>query len=122
MAIKKQIQKKFPQYHEEIERIPVKTSQELSATATILQAITAYMMTNRWIVPSKSEFIRQMDHYIEDHLSQNISVDDICTAFHVGRTKLYKISTDYLGCGLAEYIRIQRIRHAQKLLLQTNLP
>ena len=42
-------------------------------------------------------------------------------AFQIGRTKLYEISTEYLGCGLAEYIRRQRIRHAQRLLTQTNL-
>lgn len=106
---------------EEIERIPVKSDQELSAAATILQAITSYVMTNRWVVPGKSEFIRQLDRYIEEHLSQSISVNDICTAFHLGRTKLYEISEDYLGCGLAEYIRKQRIFHAQRLLLQTEL-
>lgn len=118
---KRHIQKKFPQYNMQIERIPVKTSQELGAAATVLQAITAYMMTNRWIVPSKSEFIRQIDHYIEDHLTQNITVDEVCDAFQIGRTKLYEISMEYLGCGLAEYIRAQRIRHAQRLLLTTNL-
>lgn len=118
---KSQILKKYPQYGREIESIPLKSTEELGAAATVLQAITAYMMTNRWVVPSKSEFIRQIDHYIEDHLAQNITVEDICDAFRIGRTKLYEISMDYLGCGLAEYIRNQRIRHAQRLLVGTNL-
>jgi transcriptional regulator GlxA family with amidase domain len=29
---------------------------------------------------------------------------------------------DYLGCGLAEYIRRQRIAHAQKMLTGTDMP
>ena len=29
---------------------------------------------------------------------------------------------DYLGCGLAEYIRGQRIHHAQRFLKETALP
>ncbi|MBO5952570.1 MAG: helix-turn-helix transcriptional regulator [Oscillospiraceae bacterium] len=77
-------------------------------------------MTNHWVAPSKSAFIREIDQYIEQHLSQHITVEDICAVLHIGRTKLYEISMDYLGCGLAEYIRKQRIARAQQMLLQTN--
>lgn len=121
-SAKNKIRAGFPQYSKEIDEIPVKSEQELGAAVTVLRAITAYMMTNRWVVPGKSEFIRQIDHYLEDHLTQNITVDDICDVFRIGRTKLYATSMEYLGCGLAEYIRIQRIRHAQKLLEESNLP
>lgn len=79
-------------------------------------------MTNRWIVPGKSEFIRQLDRYIEDRLSQTITVDEICAAFRIGRTRLYEISIEYMGCGLAEYIRNQRVQHAQRLLKETDIP
>lgn len=120
-STKNRLLKNYPQYAEAIDRIPVKSEQELGAAGTVLRAITTYMMTNRWVVPSKSEFIRQIDNYLEDHLTQNITVDEICDVFRIGRTKLYAISMDYLGCGLAEYIRIQRIRHAQKLLEESDL-
>jgi len=119
---RKEIKSRHPALAHEVDGIPVKSQRELNAAATVLQAITAYMMTNRWVVPSKSEFIREIDRYIETHLSENITVDDICTAFRIGRTKLYELSVDYLGCGLAEYIRKQRIAHAQRLLSQTDMP
>ena len=119
---KKEIKRRYPSLSPEVDNIPIKSQQELSAAATVLQAITAYVMTNRWVVPSKSEFIREIDRYIEEHLSENITVEDICSAFRIGRTKLYEISMDYLGCGLAEYIRKQRIVHAQKLLTETDMP
>ena len=119
-SAKNKIREAYPQYEKEIEQIPVKSGQELGAAVTVLRAITAYMMTNRWVVSSKSEFIRQIDNYLDDHLTQNITVDDVCDAFRIGRTKLYEISMDYLGCGLAEYIRIQRIRHAQQLLEESD--
>lgn len=112
----------YPQYSNEIDRIPVKSELELGAAVTVLRAITTYMMTNRWVVPSQSEFIRQIDNYLEDHLTRNITVDEICDVFRIGRTKLYEISMEYLGCGLAEYIRTQRIRHAQKMLAESSLP
>lgn len=121
-AAKDAIRRAYPDFSDVIERIPAKSAQELGAAASVLQAITSYMMTNRWVVPGKSEFIRQIDHYIEDHLDRSITVDEICEAFRIGRTKLYETSMDYLGCGLAEHIRSQRIRHAQRLLTETDMP
>lgn len=119
---KKEIKLRNPELAHEVDSIPIKSQRELSAAATVLQTITAYVMTNRWVVPNKSEFIREIDLYIEEHLSENITVDDICAAFRIGRTKIYELSIDYLGCGLAEYIRTQRILHAQRLLRDTNIP
>jgi len=121
-ATRAKIRKKYPGFASTIDQIPVKSSEELGAAATILQAITSYVMTNRWVVPGKSEFIRQLDRYIEDHLSQTITAEEICAAFRIGRTRLYEISMEYLGCGLAAYIRNQRIRHAQHMLRETDLP
>lgn len=116
------IKNAYPVFSEEVDRIPVKSVDELNAAATILQAITNYVITNRWVTPGKSEFIRQIDQYIEDHLSQSITMEEICKAFRIGRTRLYELSMDYLGCGLSEYIRKQRIHHAQRMLKDTNLP
>ena len=119
---KRGIKRRNPELAHEVDSIPIKSQRELSAAATVLQTITAYVMTNRWVVPSKSEFIREIDRYIEAHLSENITVDDICSSFRIGRTKIYELSMDYLGCGLAEYIRNQRIQHAQRLLKETDTP
>ena len=116
------IKKRYPDFSAEVDRIPVKSEAELGAAATVLQAITAYVMTNRWVVSGKSEFIREIDRYIDEHIPQNITVEDICSSFRIGRTKLYELSMDYLGCGLAEYIRNRRILHAKKLLSETDMP
>ncbi len=116
------IKKLNPELAHEVDGIPVKSERELNAAATVLQALTAYMMTNRWVVPNKSDFIREIDRYIEEHLSENITVKDVCESLRIGRTKLYELSMDYLNCGLAEYIRNQRIVHAKKMLTETDMP
>lgn len=115
------MKKAYPAYADEVDRIPVRPLDELNAAATILQAITNYVMTNRWVTPEKSEFIRQIDRYIADHLSQSITMQELCAALRVGRTRLYELSVSYLGCGLSEYIRKQRIVHAGQMLRQTDL-
>jgi len=121
-ATKAKLKRNHPSFSDCIDSIPVKSTEELDAAATVLQAITSYVMINRWVTPGKSVFIRQLDRYIEENLHRTIAVEDVCSAFHIGRTRLYEISMDYLGCGLAEYIRNQRIQHAQKLLIQTEMP
>lgn len=120
-AVKAQLKKRYPDLVDAVERIPVKSAEELDAAAMVLKAITGYVMSNRWVAPEKSEFIRLLDQYIEDHLSQSFVVDDLCVALNMGRTRFYEVSVEYLGCGPAEYIRKRRIYHAQQLLLQPNL-
>lgn len=109
-------EQRFPGVRDAIEQIPVRSTDELNAAAMVLQAITSYVLTNRWVTPGKSEFIRRLDNLIVGRLEESITVDDVCAEFHVGRTRLYAVAADYLGCGLAEYIRRQRIQYAQKLL------
>ena len=115
-------EEEFPCIHDAIDKIPVKSPAELSACVTVLQAITTYMLSNQWVVPQRSEFIRHMDNFIQNNLEREISVDDICAEFHIRRTRLYSIAKNYLGCSVAMYIRKQRIRHALKLLEETDEP
>ena len=105
-----------------VDEIPTRSEEELNAAATILQALTTYVLFNRWVAPKKYDFIRRLDTYIQEHLRGPISVDDICLSFGIARTRLYSIATDYLGCGIAEYIRKKRIFHAKEFLKKTDLP
>ncbi|MBQ4110584.1 MAG: PocR ligand-binding domain-containing protein [Clostridia bacterium] len=103
-----------------IENIPVKSANEFEACVTISQALATYIFTNQWIAPQTSEFIRHMDKFIENNLSQNITVDDICNEFHIRRTRFYNIAKECLGCSIASYIRKQRIHHACRMLRETD--
>lgn len=113
-------EEKFAGINKAIESIPVKTTDQLNACVTVLQAITSYMLSNQWVVPQRSEFIRHMDRFIEDNIEKEISIEDVCAEFHIRRTRMYSISKEYLGCSLALYIRKQRINYALKLLDETD--
>ena len=115
------IERTYPQLSQAAQLLPVKTAAEVSAAATVLQAITSFMMTKRWVIPGRSEFIRQLDRYIEDHMGRSITANEICGVFRISRTRLYDLCAKYLGCGLAEYIRRKRISKAEELLLTTKL-
>lgn len=113
-------EEKFNGISRAIDAIPVKTSAQLNACVTVLQAITTYMLSNQWVVPQRSEFIRHMDRFIEDNIENEISIEDVCAEFHIRRTRMYSISKEYLGCSLALYIRKQRINCALRLLDETD--
>ena len=106
---------------EAVDEIPVKSSSELRAAATVLQALTAYVLSKQWVTPERTEFIRRLDRYIDENMDQTITVDDILSLSNVSRTRLYELSETYLGCGLAEYIRKRRIDYAKTLLETTGM-
>ncbi len=110
----------FPGIGKIIDAIQVKTEREMEASATLLQAAATYFLSNNWVIPARAEFIRDLDAYIDAHIADPITVDDICTAFHMRRTRLYNAVREYLNCGIAQYIKRRRIQHACKLLAESD--
>lgn len=101
--------------------IPVKSKEEINAAATVLEALTAYLFLNRFVTPERSDFISLLDSFIDENIHMQITCKDICREFKMSKTRLYGVSTQYLGCGIAEYIRKKRISLAQKMLSETDI-
>lgn len=55
--------------------------------------------------------------YIETHLSEELTIQQLCDRFFVSKTKLYHLSQQAFGMGISDYIRQLRLEKA-KLLLQ----
>ena len=114
-------EEKFPGIGKIIDSLHLKSEREMEASATLLQAAATYFLSNNWVIPERAEFIRNLDQYIDSHISDPITVDDICIAFHMRRTRLYNAVRDYLNCGIAQYIKKRRIQHACKLLSDSDM-
>ena len=71
------------------------------------------------LVPGSMQ--ERLTHYVSEHLAEDLSSERICTALGVGRTALYELSKQTYGCGIHEYVRQLRIRHAMQLLTTTKL-
>lgn len=100
--------------------IKVKSQEEIRAAAKILEACTFYVLLKEMVHFQKEQFIQKLTSYIETHLSDEITVSNLCTEFEVSRSKLYEISEQYLGIGVAEYIKLKRIKAAKEMLKFTN--
>ncbi len=95
---------------------PITTRQYALAACHILEAIASYLCNERMAILKKENLHMQIDEYILQNLTGDLSVPALCRQFSIGRTYLYEITNSTYGIGVAEHIRNLRISQAKKLL------
>ena len=89
----------------------------ISSASHLLNAVASYLCLERITYLKRENLPVQVDNYIMEHIAEHISADALCTQFEIGKTYLYKISSQSYGVGIAEHIRNLRIEKAKSLLL-----
>lgn len=105
-----------------IKRHPHRTNEEITAAAKILEACMLYIVYKELAVPKNDNIFETAKRYIEEHLGNDISIEEICEATQTGRTKLYAVFQDETKMGIAKYILHLRLEKAKQLLKTTQLP
>ena len=84
----------------------------------ILRELT--MQDNRAVTGEKfaeaMELVNNINRYIDEHLSEPITVERLCEVFHYGRTKIFDVYKKVAGMGINAYITRQRLDRARQLL------
>jgi AraC-like DNA-binding protein len=107
---------------ESIDTLSVKTEAEIKAATDILLTLSEYILSSRIIMIPKKDFIDRLNTYIFSHISDKITVGDLCESFKFGKTHLYKLAAIYLNHSISDYIRNQRISYAKNLLKEIDTP
>jgi len=102
-----------------ISKIKYKSTEQILAAAKILETCTYYVLLNQLVSLQKERFINKLDSFIDENITEEISVKTLCQEFNVTRTKLYETAKNNLGIGIAEYIKNKRIDLAKNLLSKT---
>lgn len=93
------------------------------ASATqIMSAVAHYLVMEHMAVLQSDHLASQLERYISEHYRENFAASELCTHFHIGKTRLYQLSQQLYGCGIAEHIRKLRISHAKELLMTKRYP
>lgn len=71
--------------------------------------------------PDDSAVMQAAKSYLADHLQRGPTVDDIAASLGVSVQHLSDVFSRTLGVALPQYVRQERIRVAQRLLLQSSL-
>lgn len=101
---------------EEYDKLTTKNKKQIEAAANIMGACACYLWANRLVRVNEDCLSVLISTYIHNNLTADLSVDAVCSHFRISRNKLYKISRDSYGMGIAAYIRKQRVQNAASLL------
>lgn len=98
-----------------------KTDEQILAAAKILEACTFYVLLQDMVSLQRENFISNLNTFLMDHLSEDLSVERLTREFHISKTKLYESCNKYLSYGIAEHVKLLRIEEAKRLLKETDL-
>lgn len=120
----KTIQKNCSSYHIDADALkdacfacPIIPEDYIFSVSHIMQAVASYLCLERMVTVQRKELPVQIDEYIGTHYTEDIDASSLCRHFQIGKTRLYEISTQNYGCGIAEHIRNLRIENAKTLLI-----
>ena len=94
----------------------------IEAASNILKAATRYLWLSDLIKINKNSSATEIDRYISENISKEISVYDICEHFGMSKNKLYSLSKRHFGTTVGSYILKKRTEEAKHLLVASDKP
>lgn len=68
----------------------------------------------------ESDLVNRINSYINRHLRESITVEDLCRELHYGRSKIFSVYKKVTGTSINAYITAQRLERARQLLEKGN--
>lgn len=99
-------------------RLPFFSDEQLHCLYDLL----SHILFERAIEIENDSFIETATAFIENHLSEPLSIELLCRQLNVSRNYLYRSFQKFYGKTVNEYITETRISKAQALLAETNEP
>lgn len=101
--------------------IPYKSNDELTSAMKIFEICIHYILHEQLVQTKNTQVIQMLDTYIDTHIGDPITVEDLTDALYISRTRLYEIAKSELHTSIARYIRQKKLAHAYHLLRTTEL-
>ena len=102
--------------------IPYFTEEKFNAIETLIYALFEYALSQKIILISQNNFIDIFDDYLQEHLSEDISIQSLCSHFYLSQKQFYTIIKNAKGIAPKAYIVQKRIMEAKYLIKTTDLP
>ena len=95
---------------------PIITEEYVRSAARILHATASYLILERMATLREDSAAAQLNAYLDAHFAQTFTVEELCEAMGLSRSRLYRLCSQLYGCGLSRHVRRLRIDHAKRLL------
>ncbi len=86
--------------------------------AGVLLTLLAYLRGGDAPQGREPDLAQRATAYIGAHLEERLTVDALAKRFYVGRSQLERAFTRATGTSVAAYVRLKRVAHAQRLILE----
>lgn len=105
----------------ELENVVYLDNQYTTALTQLIEMCANYIWLNNIIELNNSNLGQEIRLYITNHLTEDLSINSICSKYNISPTGLYQLFKKVHGCGVAKIIREERIKRAKDLLLDSKL-
>ena len=102
--------------------LPSADIEKINAAMRILEACTSFEYLKGLIQAAESKIDVAIGGYVNDHLDGDLSVQTLCSHFHLSHSEIYAIFKEYFHATPAEYVKSRRLNKACELLKNTALP
>lgn len=106
----------------QIKNIKHRNVDQIHSASKILEALCAYIQLKEYIQLSERKTMKSLEDFVENHISEDITIERLCNEFGVSRTQLYNLTRQYVAGGIASFIRDKRMHKAKELLLSSDMP
>lgn len=99
-----------------LEEMDTRDRKYIDAAVNMIEMAASYLCLSRTIKKKSYILSAQLKEYIDNHLSEDLSIQNLCDKMFMSKTKLYKLSMKTFNMGCSEYITLKRIEKAKTLL------
>lgn len=103
------------------EELPLADPKEVQDAILLLKLITNEIINDKLIRAAKTTWTDHVTEYIQLHIGENITVEDLCAATNLKRHELYAHFEQYFSLSPRAYINQLRLAKAKELLTTTEL-
>ncbi len=100
------------------EKLPVFTDEQLESLKNLLPNI----LFSKAIIIEKNTLFSEIEKYIDEHITDDLSVTALCDKFFISKNALYACFKENCNSTVGELVTEKRLDAAKRLLKETTLP
>ena len=97
-------------------KLPLFDNEKIVSIANIAEVLAKYILLENMLQPSLDPIIEKAVAYIDAHLAQELTLDQITKSIHTSKSTLYRSFHTHFHCTISEYISRKRIDKSIELL------
>ncbi len=96
------------------------SQQQINACTEIVHACVSEVRLSGIVAANSQDDMQRLMSYLDTHYDGKISVEGICEALSIGKTRLYQLCKVRQGKTIVEMVNDRRMEAAKELLITTN--